>query len=153
MAGVEPKYVYAYPRPMVTVDALLLAGGGDALSVLLIRRKLEPYAGHWALPGGFVDMEESLELAAARELEEETGVHGVHLEQLRTFGDPGRDPRGRTISVVYWAVLYAALPVQAADDATEARWWPVSALPDMAFDHAEIIRYALGVLEERIDGS
>src|SRR5437879_11623384 len=100
------KYTYDYPRPAVTVD-ILIVSDEPAPSVLLIRRKHDTFAGMWALPGGFVDMDESLEAAARRELYEETGVEAAELEQLHTFGDPGRDPRGRTISVVYLAKVDA----------------------------------------------
>ncbi len=136
-------YTYAYPRPMVTVDAVVLAGETDAPHVLLIRRGNEPFAGCWALPGGFVDMEESLETAAARELEEETGLRGVALFQLHAFGDVGRDPRGRNITVVYRGALPKPAPVRPGDDAAEAAWFPARALPPMAFDHDRIIAMAL----------
>ncbi len=138
-------YTYAYPRPMVTVDAVVLASGTAAPQVLLIRRKNAPFAGFWALPGGFVDMEESLETAAARELEEETGLRGVSLSQLHTFGDVGRDPRGRNITVVYCGQLAEPSPVRAGDDAAEAAWFPARALPPMAFDHDRIVAMALGI--------
>jgi len=131
---------YEYPRPMVTVDALVFRKPEDQLEVLLIQRKHEPFAGLWALPGGFVDMEETLDAAVARELAEETGLKGVALEQFYTFGDPGRDPRGRSITVVYRGRLYGDGPIlQADDDATAAAWFPVDQLPAMAFDHATIV--------------
>jgi 8-oxo-dGTP diphosphatase len=111
--------------------------------VLLIRRKNEPFAGMWAIPGGFVDMEETLEAAARRELLEETGVKADDLEQLHTFGDPGRDPRGRTISVVYLArVDPARIKPLAADDAAEVGWHDLAKLPPLAFDHLQVLAVA-----------
>src|SRR5436190_20165932 len=110
------KYTYDYPRPAVTVDIVIVTRE-DRPRVLLIRRKHEPFQGRWALPGGFVDMDENLEAAARRELKEETGIEVAQLRQLHTFGDPGRDPRGRTISVVYLAeVEQNQLQPKAADD-------------------------------------
>jgi len=146
------KFTYPYPRPMVTVDTVLFSGTGPSLKILLIQRKQNPFAGRWALPGGFVDMDETLETAVARELEEETGLRGIALRQLHTFGDPGRDPRGRTISVVYWGHVRETSAVAGADDAADARWWPVSDLPELAFDHAVIIEHALGEWK-RADGT
>jgi 8-oxo-dGTP diphosphatase len=137
------KYTYDYPRPAVTVDIVIVTGGKKP-RVLLIRRKHEPFAGTWAIPGGFVEMDESLEAAARRELLEETGVEAAHLEQLHTFGDPGRDPRGRTISIVYVALVDASrLKPQAADDAAEVGWHDLRRLPPLAFDHDKILACAL----------
>jgi len=137
-------YSYPYPRPMVTVDAVVFTEREGRREVLLIQRKHEPYAGAWALPGGFVEMEETLETAAARELEEETGLHGVSLEQVYTFGDPGRDPRGRSISVAYVGeVDWCIQQPRGNDDAAEARWFPLDALPPLAFDHRAIVEYAV----------
>ncbi len=142
-------YTYEYPRPMVTVDALIFTRGAPR-RILLIRRGSEPYQGRWALPGGFVEEDEDLEPAARRELEEETGLRGVALEQLRAFGRPGRDPRGRVIAVAYVGLVESVPPaVAGADDAAEARWFPVDALPPLAFDHEEIISYGLSSLEDR----
>ena len=137
-------YTYEHPRPMVTVDAVLFGAGADPLEVLLIERGNEPFAGGWALPGGFVDMDEDLPAAAARELAEETGVSGVALDQLRAFGAPGRDPRGRSISVAFWAVIdERRFAPEGADDAARAAWRPVASLPAMAFDHGAIVAYAV----------
>lgn len=138
------RYTYDYPRPMFTVDAVLLAERDGQWHVLLVQRKNDPYAGKWALPGGFVDEDEPLEAAVARELEEETGISGVRLEQFHTFGDPGRDPRGRSISTAYLAIVDASrLTPRAADDAVDVRWVPVSEATDLAFDHAKIIACAV----------
>src|SRR5689334_21559916 len=116
------QYTYKYPRPAVTVDIVVVTDE-DKPRVLLIRRKHDPYAGKWAIPGGFVDMDETLEDAARRELLEETGVRVKRMEQLSTFGDPGRDPRGRTISIVYLTrVRPQELRPKAADDAAEVGW-------------------------------
>ncbi len=133
-------YTYLYPRPALTVDALVLAGNGERRQVLLIRRARDPFRGMWALPGGFVDMEESLEAACRRELEEETGLRLPAMEQFRVFDAPGRDPRHRTISVVFYALIPEAEIVSGGDDAAEARWFRVSDLPPLAFDHLEIVR-------------
>lgn len=137
-------YTYEHPRPAVTVDAVVFARDGDALRVLLVRRGRPPFEGAWALPGGFVEMDETLLESAKRELAEETGLTGVALEQLHAFGDPGRDPRGRTVSVVHWGVMDGPPPaVRGDDDADEARWHDVDALPELAFDHADILAKAL----------
>jgi 8-oxo-dGTP diphosphatase len=138
----KKKYTYAYPRPAVTVDVVILTRERES-RVLLIRRKHDPFAGLWAIPGGFVDMDETLEAAARRELQEETGVQTDALEQLHTFGDPGRDPRGRTISVVYLARMdpRRVKPI-AADDAAEVGWHRLRQLPPLAFDHARILACA-----------
>lgn len=141
-------HTYAYPRPALTVDIVLLRSWNAGIEVLLIERGHPPFAGHWALPGGFVGENEPLEDAARRELHEETGVEAVHLHQLAAFGDPGRDPRGWTVSVIFWAYLAHDAPiVRAGDDAADARWWPLNALPPLAFDHEEIMAKAKGVLK------
>jgi 8-oxo-dGTP diphosphatase len=133
------RYSYDYPRPSVTVDIVVLSHNVDP-DVLLIRRKHEPFAGCWALPGGFVDMEETLEAAAQRELCEETGVEAKELIQVHTFGDPGRDPRGRTISVVYLTILdQSKIKPRPADDAAGVGWHSLRHLPGLAFDHAQIL--------------
>jgi 8-oxo-dGTP diphosphatase len=137
------KHCYDYPRPAVTVDVVIVTRERTP-RVLLIRRKKPPFAGAWALPGGFVEMDEPLEAAARRELHEETGVAADELTQLHTFGDPDRDPRGRTISVVYLARVNAKkLRPKAADDAAEVGWFPLAAPPaELAFDHAAILEHA-----------
>lgn len=138
----KQKYTYDYPRPAVTVD-VILATREPIPRILLIRRKHEPFAGSWALPGGFIDPDESLESAARRELREETRVDVNELEQLHTFGDKGRDPRGWTISVVYLARqdVHQVQP-HADDDAAEAGWHRIDQLPALAFDHERILAMA-----------
>lgn len=139
----KKKFCYEYPRPAVTVDIVIVSRERRP-RVLLIRRKHEPFVGKWAIPGGFVDMDEALEDAARRELQEETGVRADKLEQLATFGDPGRDPRARTISVVYLARIDAdKVQAEANDDAAEVGWHLLSRLPrDLAFDHDAILACA-----------
>jgi 8-oxo-dGTP diphosphatase len=136
------KFTYDYPRPAVTVDIVVVTREKTP-KVLLIKRKHSPFTGKWALPGGFVDMDETLEAAARRELAEETGIRAGKLEQLATFGDPGRDPRGRTISVVYLAEIEpGAVKPQAADDAAAVGWFALRRPPQLAFDHADILAVA-----------
>ncbi len=144
------SYSYRYPRPAVTVDCVVLGLDGPALKVLLIRRDRPPFEGRWALPGGFVDEDEPLEAAARRELREETGLDGVALEQLQTFGAIDRDPRDRVISVVHWALVRGAEhPARAADDARDAAWLPAARISGLAFDHDAILALALRRLRER----
>ena len=143
------NYTYRYPHPAVTVDCAVFALDGDKLKVLLVRRDRDPYAGSWALPGGFVRVDEGLEAAARRELEEETGVKALFVEQLGAFGEPGRDPRERVITVAWWAVVrFFEREARAASDAREAAWFAVDALPELAFDHDEILRAALARLRD-----
>jgi 8-oxo-dGTP diphosphatase len=135
---------------MVTVDAVVFRLHAGRRDVLLIQRKNEPFAGRWALPGGFVDMEESLDTAAGRELAEETGITGVRLEQLRAFGNPGRDPRGRNICVAFAGVLddLDQTP-RGSDDALQAQWFEATAPPPLAFDHDEILACAIAWLRRQ----
>lgn len=145
-------YTYEYPRPMVTVDTVIFTVVDAQLKVLLIRRGLEPYRHAWAIPGGFVGLAESLEDAARRELDEETNVHDVYLEQLYTFGAPERDPRGRVISVAYYALVSAeARELVARTDSAEVAWFPAFELPELAFDHGAIVAYALERLRYKLD--
>ena len=144
-------YRYQHERPGLTVDCVIfgLDLEEESLKALLIERDLEPFAGMWAIPGGFVRNGETLEAAATRELQEETGITDVFLEQLYTFGDPGRDPRGWVVSVAYYALVSPEKhSIHAATDARQARWFPVTSLPRLAFDHADILGTAL----ERIRG-
>lgn len=138
-------YTYEWPRPMVTVDAVVFAVLAGKTEVLLIKRGKDPFKDQWAVPGGFVEIDEELEDAVARELAEETGLTGVRLEQLRTFGKCGRDPRGRQISVAFMGTVTAGQDrVQAGDDAAEVRWFNIRNLPEnMAFDHEEMICTAI----------
>ena len=132
--------MYKYPRPALTVDALILAGKPGENQLLLIRRAKEPFQGKWALPGGFVDMDETLETACLRELYEETGLCLQQVQQFRVFDAIDRDPRDRTLSVVFYGVLDTPAAVKGSDDASEACWFPLGELPELAFDHREIIR-------------
>lgn len=135
------SHTYEYPRPAVTVDAILYALQDDRLYVLLIRRKNDPFAGKWAFPGGFMDMDEAPEAAVKRELAEETGIEAEDFIQLGAFGAPDRDPRHRTISIAYIGLIKGKLPdVKGADDAADARWFEVNDIPEaLAFDHEVIL--------------
>ena len=128
---------------MVTVDIVIFLIDGNNRQILLIKRDKAPFEGKWALPGGFVEIEEKLEDAARRELKEETGLKVEELYQLHTFGDPGRDPRGRTISVVFYGYIHKGTDIKAGDDAREAQWFSLHQLPELAFDHNRILAYAL----------
>jgi len=143
-------YTYEWPRPMLTVDAVVYAMVDGRIQLLLIRRGIEPYKGLWAFPGGYLELDEELEAAAARELAEETGLTGVSLEQMHTFGTIGRDPRGRTISVTYLGRVDAdRMAVRPGDDAAEVQWFDAEALPPMAFDHDRIAAIALERIRQR----
>lgn len=141
-----------YRNPALTVDGVVLHRQrhgllGDSFSVLLVERGCEPFKGRQALPGGFVEYGEDIEDAIGREIEEETGLTGLPFRQFRTFGKPGRDPRGHTVSVVYVAMLIGeAPPVRGGDDAASAAWFPIKRLPDLAFDHAMILSRVLETL-------
>lgn len=139
------SYTYRYPRPAVTVDIIIFRLAGQRAEVLLIKRGNDPYKGKWALPGGFVDEDEPLPAAAARELEEETALKDILLTQMHTFGDPGRDPRGHTVSVVYAGYLPKGAVAKAGDDAAETAWFSMEELPGMAFDHQQIVEMAAGI--------
>lgn len=144
-------------RPSVTVDVVIVATVEGRLRVLLIRRRKPPFEGHWAIPGGFVEPNETLEAAARRELWEETGAEAIHLEQVHTFGDPGRDPRGWTISVAYLALLddlsLQALRLRAGSDADEVGWFDLKDPPPLAFDHATILAHVERYLADGRQGS
>jgi 8-oxo-dGTP diphosphatase len=142
-----------YERPSVTVDVVIFTLIERQLHVLLVQRKRWPYEGFWAIPGGFVNMDESLEEAARRELEEETGVRDVYLEQLYTFGTPGRDPRTRVISVAYFALIGAdTQTLRLSDETSDLRWFSVESLPKpLAFDHDAILEAALDRLRSKLE--
>jgi 8-oxo-dGTP diphosphatase len=172
-------FTYAYPRPAVTCDSVVFTMRKDDLAVLLVQRKDEPFRGRWALPGGFVDRNESLDRAAARELHEETGLSGLRLEQLAAFGDAGRDPRGHTVTIAYVTFLVAEANVSPGDDAGAVEWTPLRKLAldessdppprrrraveperprkktggrtQLAFDHAKIIMRAYRRLCRHLD--
>ncbi len=141
------------PDPiLVTVDIVIFTIRGKELCVLLVRRGSPPFLGSWAIPGGFVKKRESLDDAALRELREETGVSRVFLEQLYTFGDPKRDPRGRVVTVAYYALVAEdRATLVAGTDAADARWFPANALPPLAFDHREILDRALERLRNKLE--
>ncbi len=145
------SYTYEYPRPALTVDCVVFGIDDEDLKVLLIQRGIEPFEGHWALPGGFVHMEETIEEAAFRELREETGLVRVFLEQLYTFGGVERDPRGRVVSVAYYALVKLGdHKVQAATDAKDVSWFSVWDTPSLAFDHANILQVAIERLKGKV---
>jgi 8-oxo-dGTP diphosphatase len=141
--ALQGEYIYEWPRPMVTADALVFAACNGRKSVLLIRRGNDPYKGLWAVPGGFLEMDEELETAANRELLEETGIEGIELKQMHTFGTPGRDPRGRQITVIFTGTVDKEIEPTAGDDAAEAKWFDIDDLPELAFDHDKVI--AMGI--------
>ena len=143
---------YDFPKPSVTVDCIIFGlDEGNRLKVLLIQRAKKPFKDFWALPGGFIDINEGLKDAALRELEEETGVTDVFIEQLFTFGTPGRDPRGRVITVAYYALVnLTEHPVRSSTDAKNVEWFDIHDLPKLAFDHAEIMKLAIQRLRTKM---
>ena len=145
------KYIYDWPRPMVTVDAVVFTLAANTTKLLLINRKKKPFKGQWALPGGFIGIDEELEDAVVRELKEETGISDVKLKQIHAFGKCGRDPRGRQITIVYMGIISKKPQrVKAADDAAKARWFNIEKLPEeLAFDHDEIIQFAISKLKRK----
>lgn len=136
-------YTYEYPRLALSVDIVAFRSVEQGRQILLIKRKNEPFADCWALPGGFLDMDETLETAAARELKEETGMDVTDIKQLRAYSQVDRDPRGRVISVAFLAEVAAHQKPIASDDAKAAEWFDLTSLPKLAFDHAQIITDAL----------
>ena len=136
----------------MTTDAVIFAVTPGTIKLLLIKRGHDPYKGKWAIPGGFINIDEELEDAVARELKEETGLTGIPLEQLHTFGAVGRDPRGRQITVVYMGIIKEGLDrVKAGDDAAHAQWFDINDLPpDMAFDHNEVAKLAIRRLQAKL---
>ena len=135
-------YTYKYPRPAVTADCVVITKE-EQPKVLLIQRSADPYKGCWAFPGGFMNMDETTEQCAIRELEEETGLRVSDVHQIGAYSKVDRDPRGRTITVAYLAIIDKPVQVTGQDDAAKAEWFPLSALPELAFDHAEIMRDAV----------
>ena len=138
----ELKYCYKYPRPSVTTDCVVFAAGSGGAEVLLVQRGAEPFKGRWAFPGGFLNMDESAEQGALRELREETGVEKAAIRQLHAFTEPGRDPRGRVISIACFAIVRKQ-EVKGADDAADARWFALRDVPPLAFDHSKMLQTAL----------
>lgn len=145
------NYCYEYPRPSVTTDCVIFGFDAGELKLLLIERGIEPFKGKWAFPGGFLNMEENSDECARRELFEETGIENVFIEQLYTFSDVNRDPRGRVITVAYYALVKLSdFKIQAGDDAQSAKWFPISQIPSLAFDHNLILRMALNRIRAKI---
>ncbi len=144
--------IHNFPKPSVTADIVIFTIQKGELKVLLVKRKINPFKGKWAIPGGFVRIGESLEDAAKRELLEETGVKNVYLEQLYTFGEPGRDPRGRVITVAYMALVNSEeINLKAATDASDVGWFSVKKIPELAFDHKNILNYSLKRLKWKFE--
>jgi 8-oxo-dGTP diphosphatase len=145
------SFTYKHPHPAVTVDCVVFGFDDADLKLLLIQRNLEPFKGRWALPGGFVRVDEDLETAARRELADETGITSLYLEQLYSFGDTRRDPRERVISIAHYALVKLAdHELRAASDAAEVAWFPVAELPRLAFDHEKIVETALRRLKAKV---
>ena len=139
---IEEQYCYKYPRPAVTADCIVFTKESTP-KVLLIERGSDPFKGCWAFPGGFLDMDETTDECAIRELKEETGLEVTDIQQIGTYSKVDRDPRGRTITVAYLAVVESPMEVKGQDDAAKAQWFPIDALPELAFDHDEIMRDAI----------
>ena len=138
-------YTYKYPRPSVTADCVVITKESDP-QVLLIQRGGEPFKGYWAFPGGFMEMDETTEQCAIRELEEETGLRITEVKQIGAYSKVDRDPRGRTITVAYLAWIDAPIDVKGLDDAANAQWFPLSSLPQLAFDHDDIMKDAIAMI-------
>ena len=143
------KYSYKYPHPSVTTDCVIFGFDGVKLKVLLVERGMAPYKGRWAFPGGFLNMDESAEEGALRELKEETGLEGAYIRQFHTFSAPQRDPRERVITIAYYA-LVRMQEVKGGDDAADARWFALDEVPPLAFDHDQILRKAEKTLRQQI---
>ncbi|MFH1430994.1 MAG: NUDIX domain-containing protein [Nanoarchaeota archaeon] len=148
----KEENIHKFEKPSVTVDIVIFTIKNNDLKVLLVKRNLEPFKNMWAIPGGFVRISESLEQAAKRELKEETGVSDVYLEQLYSFGDVNRDPRGRVITISYFALLNSdEIKLRATTDVSEAKWFSVKEIPKLAFDHEEILNYAIKRLKWKFE--
>ncbi len=137
------EYTYKYPRPALTVDIIITRIKNDVAEILLIQRLNPPFKDSWAFPGGFVDMNETLEQAAVRELQEETGLVDIKIKQFKAYSAVNRDPRGRTVSVIFTGVANDNAKIKAGDDAKNAAWFNIEQLPPLAFDHNEIVMEAL----------
>jgi len=142
-------YTYKYPRPAVTADCIVITREVEP-KVLLIQRGNEPFKGCWAFPGGFLEMDETTEQCAIRELKEETGLIVSDLQQIGAYSKVDRDPRGRTITVAYLAIIDELVTAYGQDDAAKAEWFPLSALPELAFDHADIMKDAIAILNKKM---
>ena len=149
MAAVKGQYTYEYPRPSVTTDCVIFGYDGSEIKVLLIQRGIEPFKDQWAFPGGFLQMEETSMECAKRELKEETGLENAFLQQFHTFTDVDRDPRGRVITIAYFALVKIS-EVKGGDDASNAAWFSINQIPKLAFDHDMILRMAFSKLKERM---
>ena len=145
----EQKFCYKYPHPALTADCVIFGFDGVSIKVLLIQRGIEPHKGKWAFPGGFMNIDETIEECAQRELQEETGLNNVSVEQFYTFSDVNRDPRERVITVAHYALVRLS-EVKGGDDAMSARWFAMNEIPSLAFDHDRILRMAINRLKERI---
>ena len=141
-------YTYKYPRPALTADCIVITRDAEP-KVLLIQRGFDPYKGSWAFPGGFMNMDETTEQCAIRELEEETGLKVTTINQIGAYSKVDRDPRGRTITVAYLAIIDAPVEVTGQDDAAKAEWFPIDSLPHLAFDHADIMADAIKLLQKK----
>lgn len=147
------SYTYEHPRPSVTVDGVVLHYKHESIKILLIKRKSDPFKGSWALPGGFLEMDEAPEEGVKRELEEETGLKVEEVVQIGAFGKPERDPRGRVISISFLALINSSSSneVKAASDAAEVKWFDIHQLPEsLAFDHDEIIKETIKILKDKL---
>lgn len=148
---IEKQYCYKYPRPALTADCVVFGFDGADLSLLLIQRKNDPFKGYWAFPGGFMEMEETIEECAFRELREETGILPSFMDQIRTFSAVDRDPRGRVVTVAFYSLVKIQdFSPEAADDAAVVSWFRIDELPPLAFDHNKILQFALSKLKERL---
>lgn len=140
---VSLMYSYKYPHPAIAVDCVVFVNDQDDIKVLLIERKNEPFKGYWAFPGGFMDIDETAENAAKRELQEETGLEIGKVQQVGAFSEVGRDPRERVVSIAYYVEIPEMIVVKGCDDASKAAWFSLKALPSLAFDHEKILRRAI----------